>query len=283
MASRPTRFETARHLSIAVAITMATSAAWGLVDGGLYKDNALVTAGWRGNDLITLAAVTPLLLTALSAARLGSLRGQLLWLGTLDYALYNSAFYLFGSAFNAAFLLYVATFTFAIFALVFGLAAVDADSLRHHLSPRLPRRAVAGVLVVIALALGGFHVGVALQSALSGQRPALLEMLGHPTNVVAALDLSLVVSVSLMTAWWLWRGDVWGVVLAAVTLAKGALYMLALSTATLATVCLGAATDLVQVWLWASIGLVCAVAAVLVFRHIASRPPPRPTRPVVTV
>jgi hypothetical protein len=52
----------------------------------------------------------------------GSTRGMLIWLGLLAYALYNYAFYLFGAAFNALFLVYVAAFATPALALVAALS-----------------------------------------------------------------------------------------------------------------------------------------------------------------
>jgi hypothetical protein len=75
---------------------------------GLYDDNDFVTAGWAGNDLVTLVIAIPLLFGALLMATRGSARGELVWLGSLAYIGYNFAFYLFGASLNRLFLTYVA-------------------------------------------------------------------------------------------------------------------------------------------------------------------------------
>lgn len=69
-----------------------------------------------------------MLVAALVLARRGSGRAQLVWLGMLAYTLYNYAFYLFGAAFNSLFLVYAALFTLSVFALLFGLVALDNDT-----------------------------------------------------------------------------------------------------------------------------------------------------------
>ena len=55
----------------------------------LYRDNAFATSAWRGTDLATLAVAVPILIVALILALRGSLRAQLVWLGMLDYTLYD--------------------------------------------------------------------------------------------------------------------------------------------------------------------------------------------------
>ncbi len=246
--------------SVLVTGLMALASALGLLRPSLYRDNLLVSAGWRGNDLVTLAVATPALATAAVLARRGSARAALVWLGLLDYALYDYAFYLFGAAFNAAFLLYVGIVTASTFALVLGVASLDVHEVARQVGHRAPR-AVAAFLLFLALGLGGFHAAVAVSFIVTGEVPALLTTIGHPTNVIAALDLWLVVSLSVVAAWWLWRREPWGAVLGAVLTVKGAFYMLALSAATLSASRAGALDDLTQLWLWASLGVGCTGAA----------------------
>src|SRR5688572_19409533 len=102
---------------------MATAAAMGLIDSGLYRDNELVSAGWLGNDLVTLFAAVPSLVCATALARRGSPRALLISMGLAAYAAYGYAFYLFGAAFNAAFLLYAATVAAATVSLILGLSS----------------------------------------------------------------------------------------------------------------------------------------------------------------
>lgn len=258
--------------SAIVAGLMALASVLGLLYPSLYRDNLLVSAGWLGNDLVTLIVATPALVVAMARARRGSLRGVLVWLGLLDYALYNYAFYLFGAAFNAAFLLYVAIVTASTFALVLGVASLDAPEVARHAGHRAPR-AVAAFLLLLSLGLGGFHAAVAVSFVLTGETPGLLTTIGHPTNVIAALDLWLVVSLSVVAARWLWRRQPWGLVLAAVLTVKGAFYMLALSVATLSAARSGALGNLDQLWLWGSLGAGCAWAALVLLVPIS--PPVR--------
>jgi hypothetical protein len=61
----------------------------GLLIDGLYQGNALLTAGWFGNDLVTMVVAIPLLVVSTVLAVRGSRRGTLIWIGMLAYTLYN--------------------------------------------------------------------------------------------------------------------------------------------------------------------------------------------------
>ena len=93
------------------------------------------------------------------------------------------------------------------------------------------------------------------------------DTIGHPTNLVAALDLPFVVLPSAVGGVGLWRRRPWGYVLAAVMLVKGAVYMLALSAAMLAGAAAGMAEDVSAIGLWGSIGVACLAGAVAMLRH----------------
>lgn len=249
-------------LAAGVAVLMAVAAATGLLAPTVYRDNELVTAGWRGNDLVTLVVAMPLLLLAIRASVRRSAAGRMLLLGLLLYAFYGYAFYLFGAAFNALFLVYVAIVTAAGWALALGLMGVDAPGLAAGFRATSPARVVALFMLLVSLALGGFWIALSLAFLATGEPPPMVEATAHPTNVTGALDLALVVSLGLLAAHWLWRRQPWGYVLAVIWNVKGAVYMLALSGAAVSAYTAGAAADLTQLALWAPIGVGCVAALV---------------------
>lgn len=246
-----------------VAVLMAMASAGGLCLDGLYRDNALVASSWRGNDLVTLAVAVPTLTVSLMLATRGSCRAMLVLLGMLAYATYNYAFYLFGARFNSFFLLYAATYTLAIFGLIFHLAELDAAAVAALARKRLFWKWASIWLLVVASALGGFWIFSSLDYVLTGKIPPIVLAVQGQTNVIAALDLSMVVSFAILGAVWLWQGRIWGYVLAVVWNVKGAVYMLALSAASVAAYRAGTAPDLLQIALWGPIGAGCLLTAVL--------------------
>lgn len=117
-------FPVAYALTAATAATMATVSAVGVfATDWLYRDNMLITATFRGQDMVTLVVAVPLLLLGLVWEMRGSLRGRVLWLGMLFYAMYGYLFYAVAAAFNQFFLLYVATFGLPLYALLFSVHA----------------------------------------------------------------------------------------------------------------------------------------------------------------
>jgi len=213
---------------IIVAVTLL-AAAGGLFLENVYRDNLLVTAGWHGNDMITLYIAVPLLIAALLLAKRGVVQAQFIWLGLLDYTLYNYAFYLFGAAFNRFFLMYVLLFTLSIFALLFSLPKIEIQTLSQRFHARTPVKWISGYMIFVAFGLSAIEVGQSLNFVFTGTIPPVLENVEHPTNVVFALDLSLVVPFFILGAIWLWKGHPWGFIIAAILNIKGTIYMLALT------------------------------------------------------
>ena len=252
----------ARGLSLAIAVLMAGAAAAGLFLPNLYQDNPLVTASWKGNDVATLLAAVPLLVAAIALAARGSRRAHLVWMGMLAYVLYNYCFYLFGAAFNGLFLAYTALFALSGFALILGLAGLDPEALQRGFRDRTPVRTISAFMVAVGVFLGGFWTATSLAYLFHGQVPPMVTATSHPTNVTGALDLSMVVSLNLLGAVWLWRRRPWGYVLAAIANVKGAVYMLALSSATYSAVRAGTTDAIGQIALWGTIGLGCLAASI---------------------
>jgi len=265
--SSPSR-RTALRLSVLIAVLMALMSSAGLFAHEVYQDDALVAASWYGNDLVTLVVATPLLGVALLGAWGGSRRAFLVWMGMLAYSLYNSAFYLFGATFNSLFLVYALLFTLSGFALVFGLLSLDVTALYRQVQSDLPVRWISGFMVLVAVALGGFYVTLSLQYVATGQVPAMIDAVGLHTNLIAALDLTMVVPVALLAAVWLWQERPWGYVWATLWCVKGAVYMLALSAATVATVVVGPSDDWVPLLLWVLIGAGCLIASMVLLRNL---------------
>jgi hypothetical protein len=266
---------TAYRLSALVAVLMAVTAGLGLFSHDVYRDNALVAAGWYGNDLVTLLVATPLLMVALAGAWRGSKRATLVWLGLLAYVVYNYAFYLFGAAFNSLFLLYVALFTLSGAALIFGLAALDARSFYAQVSDALPTGRITAFLAGVGGSLGGFYVLQSLRYLETGEVPALVAATGLHTHLIAALDLSMVVPVALLGAVWLWRGEPWGYVLAVIWSVKGTVYMMALVAATLSGLWVGPSGAWELIPLWGAIGVGCGVASRVLLSHLRPGRTPR--------
>jgi hypothetical protein len=221
-------FRTAYILSVIIGLLIAVASAGGLFLEELYRNNLWATSQFRGSDLVRLVVVVPLLFAAMVFARRHSPRALLIWLGILWLTVYDYAFYLFGAAFNEFFLIYVALFTLSILALLFTLPYIDAASIAHRFSPKTPIRSISGYLLLIAVFLSGLWLSQTVNFIFTGQVPASLAASGHVTEIVFALDLSLLVPGLVLAAIWLWQRRPWGYIVAAMMLVKATLYPLAL-------------------------------------------------------
>lgn len=256
---RQDKFNTAFILSVLIALFMAAASLGGVLIEDLYRDNAFVALLWRGNDLVTLVVAVPLLVGSMIYARRGSLRAQLVWLGMLAYALYNYAFYLFGAAFNQFFLFYVAVFALSIYALVFALTKIDAEEIAEQFHVRTPVKWIGGYLILIAAGLSFLWIASALRFVFTGIIPSDIEITEHPTGIVYALDLSLLVPAMALGGVWLRRREAWGYVLAAMSLTKGATYTLVLTVNSL----LAASLSELPIWLSLTFASLAAIGFLL--------------------
>lgn len=260
--------KTAYTLSILIVILTIVASAGGLLIDGLYRDNAFVTAGWRGNDLVTLLVAVPILAVSLVYSMRGSRRAQVIWLGALDYVLYNYSFYLFGTAFNAFFVVYVALFTLSIFALIYALIRLDVGAIGGRFRPRTPARWLAGYHVLWGILLSVAWMAMWVEFVLTGHPPALIAKTDHVTNVVFALDLSMVVPPVLLSAVWLWQRRPWGYVVSGILNVKGVIYMLALIAATLSEIEAGVATLSAETGLWVFFLIASSIASALLLGNM---------------
>lgn len=262
---------------IAAALMALVSAGGAIAPEWLYRDNDLVTYAFRGQDIVTLVVAVPLLVVALLLERRGNARGRLLWMAMLLYAFYGYLFYAFGAAFNVFFLAYVALMACSLYALVFSVPRIDVGALGAAFGAGESRaRAVRAVralalfyLLFTAVGLGLLWTGMSVGFIVTGDVPAAITAFGHPTGVVFALDLAIVVPLMVVGAVQLWKRRAWGWVLATVLSLKGVVYTLGLSVSTLSVSAAGAGTA-AELPIWGVLTVVGAASAVLLMREAAT-------------
>lgn len=222
------------RLSVVVAGLLTGASAVGLTWRGLYQDAPANAATFRAYDLGALALTVPVLAGALARARRGSPRADLLWAGMLASVVYTYAYYVFGAAFNALFLVHVAVFVLAAVALGALLAGLDVRAVAERFADRTPVRAVAAVLALLAGSLGAMWTYHSLRFAVTGAPPDEGLLLQPPPigHLGYAMDLTTLVPAWAVAAVLLWRRRAWGYVLGAVLLVASApvqlYYLLAL-------------------------------------------------------
>ncbi len=208
-------------LSIAVGILAALAALQGLFNQAAYASEAASFAiQGRAQDLVTVVWVLPLYGVALYHLRRGSLAARLAWLGMLLYFAYTYVLAAMGLAHNSLFLLYVATYSLSLALLIVGLTCMHLSDLPWRFSLRLPRRAIAVFMLLVGAALAGLWLMEIVRALAAGRLPSMLADTVTQSLVVQALDLGIIVPLSILGGIALWRGTGLGYLLTGLVLTK---------------------------------------------------------------
>ena len=253
--------------STALLVVMCVQAFFGLAFPKVYRDVEWIRLTWLGNDWVTLVLAVPLLLSALIGTRSGSRRALLLWLGLIGYALYNYAFYLFGAALNAFFLIYVVAVVLAIIVLIILLGHIDAPQIAGGFSSATPVRLIAGSLVFIGTGLACVWLGM-WGAYVFAEQPTPVEP--EAFKLVAALDLSLMVPALLGGGVLLWQKMPWGYVISAIASVQGALYSFVLSVNSSIAIHRGLTPAPGELPIWGPLAVLTTTTAVVLLAHIRS-------------
>jgi hypothetical protein len=256
-------------LTAAIIVLAAIASATGLFFPAVYRETAWVVPQNRGQDLVMLLALTALV-PVMAAARGGSARALLVWLGLLGYLAYTYTGAAFAYAFNHLFLVYVAVFSLSGAALIAALSGVDALKLRQSFDARTPVKGVIAFLLIMAAVLCLLWFSQIVPFFIDGTLPAVIARAKTPTVFVYVLDLGVVVPLALLSAWWLARGRLWGYVLAGVVLVKAATMGLALLSMTVFALRAGQSVEAGLSVAWAVLALAGLGMSWWFFRHCRS-------------
>ncbi len=263
-----TRPRSATILSVIIIFLAIIASVSGIAFNNLYRDNELVTAALYGNDLVTLVVAVPVMAYSLFLSSRGSARAQALWLGSLLYMAYNFAFYLFGTAFNSLFLVYTALFALSVYAIAILLRTLDPDGISGQFHPSIAMKWLSGYMLLVGILLGLFHTVLSLGYVFTGEVPEMISLYDHPTNLIAALDLSVVVPLHILAAVLLWQGRPWGFLLAVITNIQGAIYNLALTLSGISEVQAGVVASFSEAPLWVGLAATSLLASYYLLSHL---------------
>lgn len=212
-------------LTVVVATLMVSQSVLGLAVGGLYPEETWAVAALRGNDLVTLALVSPALVVAVALTRWRpSTASVTVWLGLLFYGVYNYAYYAFGSAFSDVFLLHVGALSLSVIALVLLGSSIDAPAVAAGVAGGPRARVVAAFTALVGLALLAAWGGLSVRFAVTGELPDDV-MPPSAIHLVYAIDMSLLAPAFLVAGVLLWKRTSWGAVLAVAANVGGAAYL----------------------------------------------------------
>jgi len=195
-------------------VTNERGLTYAMATTGVYAYNAQrVVAEGIGWDVFTLLVIVPSLLGASVFVARGSPRARLMTAGLLGYLVYMYLEYAVTWAFGPAFLLHVAIYGLSFVTACAVVSRIASDGPTDSLGP-IPRRGWIALNVGMAGLLTMLWLG-RIASALQGDL-ATAGLTSDTTLTVQALDLGLVVPISLMSAWLVWRRTRLGTLVAAV-------------------------------------------------------------------
>lgn len=205
--------------SITIALMAIIATISGLLVKGTYiKDTVSIVAQMMGQDLVTLVIGVPILLGSLYLISKNSLRGRLIWMGTVFYFLYTYTSMAFLASYNQLFLVYVALFGLSLYTFLGELVSLDIENIKDRFDPGKINKITAAYLVIMGLMLAMMWLKMILESIVTGNAPLALE--SYTTLVIQALDLGVVVPAALLTGYLLIKERAWGYALASVFLIK---------------------------------------------------------------
>lgn len=244
---------------------MLAQSSMGLYWSHHYRDVEWIKAAWFGNDWVTLVLAIPFLAVGQGRAVRGYVRGLLLWLGMIGYAVYNYAFYLFGAALNAFFPLYVVILVLALIALILELAHVDVVTVVRSFRPATPVRIIGGCLVFVGIGLACVWIATWAAYVFAG-RPTPVEP--QAFKLVAALDLSLMVPALTVGGVLLWRRMPWGYVIAPIASIQAALYLFVLSVNAVVAIQRGLANAPGELPIWGPLTILMTIVALVLWMNV---------------
>jgi hypothetical protein len=175
-----------------------------MATSGVYAYNAeRVVAEGVGWDIFTLAVAVPALFVASYFVARGSFRGRLFAIGLLGYFLYAYLEYAVTWAFGPLFLAFIAIYAASLLGILWIGGVLARDGLAGRFAETFPRRSWAVLNVAMAALLTLLWLG-RIAAGLGGDL-VTAGLTSETTLTVQALDLGLMVPLSVLGAVLVWR------------------------------------------------------------------------------
>jgi hypothetical protein len=223
----------------------------GIFKSNLYNDNDFVRTAWLANDLTTLIVVIPAFLIVMLCQKKQGIKAELVWLGLLNYFLYNYAFYLFGAVFNSMFLLYVSICFLSLFSIFGFLSTLQTSKISFDAKVI---KWVTVFLLLLSVMLCLLEIPPCIQFISTGKIPELNLKTGLHTNIVYALDLTFIVPSMVIASILNVKENIWGRVISIIMLVKASTYGLVLISGTILLMQKGQTDPLLSVWIFITAG-----------------------------
>lgn len=260
--------------AMAVAVLMGIQATLGLLFRGQYRDVVWIRETWFGNDWVTLLVAVPALVLASRIAARGSCRAHVVRLGLLAYAVYNYAFYLLGAALNVFFPVYVALCLLSAVTLLWSIAVIDRNTTRVTAQHKLTQ--AAGVyFLCVGVGLATVWLVMWADVVFLGDAPPIDT---NAFKLVAALDLTVMVPVLIVSGGLLWFRRSHGCWFGAAAGIQASMYLTVLSVNSALAIRSGNIDAAGELLIWGTLAVLTGAAAILLLRQLPACQPVARTR-----
>ncbi|MBN1165398.1 MAG: hypothetical protein JXB45_12530 [Candidatus Krumholzibacteriota bacterium] len=224
------RLNTITILSVPLVMALAVVSYCGAFIPGTYeRDSLSLGVQGRGQDLVDLFLVVPVLILSLLFARRRSRKAFHLFGGTVFYVLYSFIIYSFGVHFNYLVLLYCATLGLSLFIFILFMMEMGGMEVEDWYGPVISPRLYGIYLILVALIFYALWLKSIIPALFHHTVPSEAAGYGLPVNPVHVLDLALALPGLMVTAFALMRERRLGYILTPVALVFIVILAVALS------------------------------------------------------
>ncbi len=263
-----TRNKNLYFLIVPLVVLVAIVSAAGIFTGAPYQsENEIYAAQGRGQDIIDLFILTPVLLISSILVFSGSGRAVFVLLGSLIYSAYTFIIYSFGMHFNSFFLLYCASMGLSVYAIIFIVVRTGSLSLPEKFDRGTPVVITAIYLFFIAVVFYFVWLSEIIPAILNHTVPKSIEEAGLMVNPVHVLDLAVALPACIFAGITLLRRENAGFLLAPALLFFAFFMALAIASMVITMQKLGFNTDTTLMYGFGVLALVAVVLFVLFIRH----------------
>jgi len=154
-----------------------------------------------------------------------------------------------------------------VYTLVFALIQTDVEKFSRSFREKMPYKLVSLFMLFFGMLLGGMWIALSLIFVFTGQVHVSISQTDHPTAIVFAIDLTLLIPSLIFSGAVLWQKKSWGPILSSVVLIKATAYGLALVTMTFINYQNTKVVDpFIPLWILLTIG--CALSLTLLMQKI---------------
>lgn len=205
-------------LTVMLCIGVTATSLVGILSTDFYfRETLNWQAQSRGQDLIDLLVVMPVLLVSGLLAWRGNKPARWIWGGALLYLVYTFCLFCFDVHFNPLFLFYCFNLGLSFYGLLFFVFFSHAGSGLWSV-PDVLRKIIAWYFILVGVLFYTLWLLEVIPAMIDNQTPASLTEVGLPTNGVHVIDLSVFLPGLVITGILVWKKHGLGQLLAPVVL-----------------------------------------------------------------